>query len=58
MTRTQLWPSPSTDHMRVVLLTCSNTEIVCRLGSAELLVGVEDVYANTQSIAQARDNAS
>ena len=28
--------------MRVVALTCSNTEIICALGCAELLVGVDD----------------
>lgn len=28
--------------MRVVAHTCSNTEIVCALGCAELLVGVDD----------------
>ena len=28
--------------MRVVALTCSNTEIVCALGCGELLVGVDD----------------
>ena len=28
--------------MRVVSHTCSNTEIVCALGCAELLVGVDD----------------
>lgn len=28
--------------MRVVALTCSNTEIVCALGASELLVGVDD----------------
>lgn len=28
--------------MRIVSLTCSNTEIVCELGAAEMLVGVDD----------------
>jgi iron complex transport system substrate-binding protein len=30
------------EGMRVVSLTCSNTEIVCALGCGELLVGVDD----------------
>lgn len=28
--------------MRIVSLTCSNTEIVCALGCSEFLVGIDD----------------